>query len=122
HGDVGLWVAASTIIVVFTIVAASLIATTSSIVAAASSIAATSSIVVASSIGATSSIVAAASSNSLLAQYDGNRFFTVVNGAWKATPLLLPVPVIELSDIAFAVDFIPAVFGVTRDPFIVFFI
>ncbi|KAL7617435.1 hypothetical protein Lser_V15G02118 [Lactuca serriola] len=53
-------------------------------------------------------------------QYDGNRFFTVVNGAWKATPLLLTVAVIELSDIAFAVDSIPAVFGVTRDPFIVF--
>ncbi|PWA73786.1 integral membrane TerC family protein [Artemisia annua] len=40
--------------------------------------------------------------------YDGNRFFTVVNGAWKATPLLLTVAVIELSDIAFAVDSIPA--------------
>lgn len=38
----------------------------------------------------------------------------------KATPLLLTVAVIELSDIAFAVDSIPAVFGVTRDPFIVF--
>ncbi|KAI5395476.1 hypothetical protein KIW84_061880 [Lathyrus oleraceus] len=37
-----------------------------------------------------------------------------------ATPLLLTVAVIELSDIAFAVDSIPAVFGVTRDPFIVF--
>ncbi|GJU39591.1 thylakoid membrane protein TERC, chloroplastic isoform X1 [Tanacetum coccineum] len=61
------------------------------------------------------------------AAYDGNRFFTVVNGTWKvsikrfgqATPLLLTVAVIELSDIAFAVDSIPAVFGVTRDPFIV---
>nr|XP_043609403.1 thylakoid membrane protein TERC, chloroplastic [Erigeron canadensis] len=52
--------------------------------------------------------------------YDGNRFFTVVDGVWKATPLLLTVAVIELSDIAFAVDSIPAVFGVTRDPFIVF--
>ncbi|KAK4493456.1 hypothetical protein RD792_006623, partial [Penstemon davidsonii] len=37
----------------------------------------------------------------------------------QATPLLLTVAVIELSDIAFAVDSIPAVFGVTRDPFIV---
>ncbi|XP_051126854.1 thylakoid membrane protein TERC, chloroplastic isoform X2 [Andrographis paniculata] len=52
--------------------------------------------------------------------YDGNRFITVQNGMWKATPLLLTVAVIELSDIAFAVDSIPAVFGVTRDPFIVF--
>ncbi|XP_048321421.2 thylakoid membrane protein TERC, chloroplastic [Ziziphus jujuba] len=52
--------------------------------------------------------------------YDGNRFFTVEDGIWKATPLLLTVAVIELSDIAFAVDSIPAVFGVTLDPFIVF--
>ncbi|KAJ4704803.1 thylakoid membrane protein TERC, chloroplastic [Melia azedarach] len=52
--------------------------------------------------------------------YDGNRFFTNEDGIWKATPLLLTVAVIELSDIAFAVDSIPAVFGVTRDPFIVF--
>lgn len=53
------------------------------------------------------------------ANYDGNKFFTVQDGIWKATPLLLTVAVIELSDIAFAVDSIPAVFGVTRDPFIV---
>ncbi|XP_022861700.1 thylakoid membrane protein TERC, chloroplastic isoform X1 [Olea europaea var. sylvestris] len=52
--------------------------------------------------------------------YDGDRFITVQNDVWKATPLLLTVAVIELSDIAFAVDSIPAVFGVTRDPFIVF--
>ncbi|XP_043815087.1 thylakoid membrane protein TERC, chloroplastic isoform X3 [Manihot esculenta] len=52
--------------------------------------------------------------------YDGNRFITNQGGVWKATPLLLTVAVIELSDIAFAVDSIPAVFGVTRDPFIVF--
>ncbi|XP_010491968.1 PREDICTED: thylakoid membrane protein TERC, chloroplastic-like [Camelina sativa] len=51
--------------------------------------------------------------------YDGNRFFTKQDGILKATPLLLTVAVIELSDIAFAVDSIPAVFGVTRDPFIV---
>ncbi|XP_042946731.1 thylakoid membrane protein TERC, chloroplastic isoform X1 [Carya illinoinensis] len=52
--------------------------------------------------------------------YDSDRFITVQNDVWKATPLLLTVAVIELSDIAFAVDSIPAVFGVTRDPFIVF--
>ncbi|KAK2977621.1 hypothetical protein RJ640_007257 [Escallonia rubra] len=54
------------------------------------------------------------------ASYDGDRFFTLQDDVWKATPLLLTVAVIELSDIAFAVDSIPAVFGVTRDPFIVF--
>lgn len=54
------------------------------------------------------------------AYYDGDRFLTIQDGVQKATPLLLTVAVIELSDIAFAVDSIPAVFGVTRDPFIVF--
>uniref|UniRef100_A0A803P550 Thylakoid membrane protein TERC, chloroplastic n=1 Tax=Cannabis sativa TaxID=3483 RepID=A0A803P550_CANSA len=54
------------------------------------------------------------------ASYDGNRFITAQDGVWKATPLLLTVAVIELSDIAFAVDSIPAVFGCTRDPFIVY--
>uniref|UniRef100_A0A0V0HKY7 Putative ovule protein n=1 Tax=Solanum chacoense TaxID=4108 RepID=A0A0V0HKY7_SOLCH len=54
------------------------------------------------------------------AEYDGDRFITLQDGVRKATPLLLTVAVIELSDIAFAVDSIPAVFGVTRDPFIVF--
>ncbi|MED6151128.1 hypothetical protein PIB30_079348 [Stylosanthes scabra] len=52
--------------------------------------------------------------------FDENKFITKQDGVWKATPLLLTVAVIELSDIAFAVDSIPAVFGVTRDPFIVF--
>ncbi|EEC78419.1 hypothetical protein OsI_18245 [Oryza sativa Indica Group] len=51
--------------------------------------------------------------------YDGDRFFTTQEGLWKATPLLLTVAVIELSDIAFAIDSIPAVFGVTRDPLVV---
>ncbi|XP_050115867.1 thylakoid membrane protein TERC, chloroplastic-like isoform X2 [Malus sylvestris] len=51
--------------------------------------------------------------------YDVNRFFTFQDGVRKATPLLLTVAVIELSDVAFAVDSTPAVFGVTRDPFIV---
>eukprot|EP00262_Sarcandra_glabra_P012977 TRINITY_DN3472_c0_g1_i1.p1 TRINITY_DN3472_c0_g1~~TRINITY_DN3472_c0_g1_i1.p1 ORF type:complete len:388 (+),score=51.02 TRINITY_DN3472_c0_g1_i1:122-1285(+) len=54
------------------------------------------------------------------ADYDGDRFITLQDGAWKATPLLLTVAIVELSDIVFAVDSIPAVFGVTRDPFIVF--
>ncbi|MCO5581708.1 hypothetical protein L7F22_035597 [Adiantum nelumboides] len=53
-------------------------------------------------------------------KYDGNKFFTSSGGSLKATPLFLTLAVIELSDIAFAVDSIPAVFGVTRDPFIVF--
>ncbi|XP_068669495.1 thylakoid membrane protein TERC, chloroplastic-like [Aristolochia californica] len=54
------------------------------------------------------------------AEYDGDKFITLQDGARKATPLLLTLAIVELSDIAFAVDSIPAVFGVTRDPFIVF--
>lgn len=51
--------------------------------------------------------------------YDGEKFFTIENGKRIATPLLLVVIVIELSDVIFAVDSIPAVFAVTTDPFIV---
>ena len=80
------------------------------------------------------------------AAYDGDRFFTLIDGERSlkasaplrlrdlrhpaavlaspgvktATPLLLTLVVIELSDIVFAVDSIPAVFGVTKDPFIVY--
>jgi tellurite resistance protein TerC len=50
----------------------------------------------------------------------GGAFFVRQAGRWMATPLLLVVLVIESSDVLFAVDSIPAVFGVTRDPFIVF--
>lgn len=41
-------------------------------------------------------------------------------GRWFATPLLAVLVVIEVSDVIFAVDSIPAIFGVTREPFIVF--
>lgn len=50
----------------------------------------------------------------------GPRLFTRENGRWMATPLLLVVVVLETTDLVFAVDSIPAVFGVTRDPFIVY--
>ena len=58
--------------------------------------------------------------------YDGDNFFTEVRNdetgemIKMATPLLLCLCVIELSDVVFAVDSIPAVFGVTQDPFIVY--
>jgi len=52
--------------------------------------------------------------------YHGPRFFIRENGALLATPLLLVLLVIEISDVTFAVDSIPAVFGITRDPFIVY--
>ncbi len=41
-------------------------------------------------------------------------------GGWFATPMLAVLVIVELSDIIFAVDSIPAIFGVTREPFIVF--
>jgi tellurite resistance protein TerC len=41
-------------------------------------------------------------------------------GGWYATPMLAVLGVIEFSDVIFAVDSIPAIFGVTREPFIVF--
>jgi tellurite resistance protein TerC len=49
----------------------------------------------------------------------GDRFFTVENGRRMATPLFVALLVIETTDVAFAVDSIPAVFSVSRDPFIV---
>lgn len=52
--------------------------------------------------------------------FDGERFFTRVNGRRMLTPLMLVLLVVETSDLLFAVDSIPAVFGVTRVPFIVF--
>jgi TerC family integral membrane protein len=45
--------------------------------------------------------------------FDGDRFFTLVNGVKKATPLFICMIALEISDVVFAVDSIPAVFGVT---------
>lgn len=47
------------------------------------------------------------------------KFFTRKNGVLFATPLLLVLIMVELSDVIFAVDSIPAIFAVTTDPFIV---
>jgi tellurite resistance protein TerC len=53
--------------------------------------------------------------------YDGTRFFTrTIHGRVLATPLLLVLLVIEWSDLVFAIDSIPAIFAVTRDPFLVY--
>ncbi len=55
------------------------------------------------------------------AGYDQTRFFTrTVDGRRLATPLFLVLLVVEWSDLVFAIDSIPAVFAVTRDPFLVF--
>ncbi len=50
----------------------------------------------------------------------GSKLTVVQNGKRFATPLLLVLVVIEVTDLIFAVDSIPAIFAVTRDPFIVF--
>lgn len=49
-----------------------------------------------------------------------NRFFVLEEGRRLATPLFIALLVIEVSDVLFAVDSIPAVFAVTTDPFLVF--
>jgi len=53
-------------------------------------------------------------------EYDGARFFTRTGGRRVATPLFAVLVLIEITDLVFAVDSIPAVFAVTADPFIVF--
>jgi tellurite resistance protein TerC len=51
--------------------------------------------------------------------FDGERFFTLENGRKIATPLLLVIALVGLTDVIFAVDSIPAIFAITMDPFIV---
>ena len=53
-------------------------------------------------------------------EYDGNRFFTKEKGTSVATPLLMCLICIEISDLIFAIDSIPAVLGVSHDPIIVY--
>ncbi|MFZ2306205.1 MAG: TerC family protein [Rhodoferax sp.] len=51
--------------------------------------------------------------------YDGEKFWTVEDGRKIATPLLMVICLIALTDVIFAVDSIPAIFAITTDPFIV---
>jgi tellurite resistance protein TerC len=53
-------------------------------------------------------------------EYRGERFFLKEGGQLFATPLLLVLLIVEITDVTFAVDSIPAIFGITRDPFIVY--
>jgi tellurite resistance protein TerC len=52
--------------------------------------------------------------------YDGKNFFSRINGKWHATPLFLALMAIEMSDIVFAIDSVPAIFALTKEPMIVF--
>jgi tellurite resistance protein TerC len=52
--------------------------------------------------------------------YEGQKFLTRRNGVLMATPLLAVLVLVEVTDIIFAVDSIPAIFAVTQEPFLVF--
>lgn len=52
--------------------------------------------------------------------FDGQKFFTIVNGKRAMTRLMIVLLVVESTDVLFAVDSIPAIFAITDDPFIVF--
>ncbi len=52
--------------------------------------------------------------------YDGEKFFTVENGRRTGTLLLLVLVIVEVTDLVFAVDSIPAIFGITTDTFIIY--
>ena len=51
--------------------------------------------------------------------YEGQKFFLRHEGIWKATPMFLVLLVVETTDVAFALDSIPAIFAITKDPFII---
>ena len=50
----------------------------------------------------------------------GKNFFVKLNGVMHATPLFIALLFLEVTDIIFAVDSVPAIFGVTKEPLIVF--
>jgi tellurite resistance protein TerC len=52
--------------------------------------------------------------------YEGGKFFVRRSGELFATPLFLVLLIVEITDVTFAVDSIPAIFGITRDAFIVY--
>src|SRR5712671_2138693 len=56
----------------------------------------------------------------IVRHYDRRKFFTIVDGKRVGTLLLLVLIVVEVTDLVFAVDSIPAIFGVTTDRFIVY--
>ena len=54
-------------------------------------------------------------------RYVREHFFVLKKGKWMLTPLFVVVLIVEFTDLIFAVDSVPAVFSVTKDPYIVFF-
>jgi tellurite resistance protein TerC len=53
-------------------------------------------------------------------EYQGPRFLARVDARWVITPLLLALVLVEVTDLLFALDSIPAIFAVTTDPFLVY--
>ena len=53
-------------------------------------------------------------------EYQGSKFFVRERGTWYATPLFVVLLIVEITDITMAVDSIPAIFGITHDPFLVY--
>lgn len=53
-------------------------------------------------------------------EFHGGHFFVRIDGVRTATPLFLALMLVEASDVTFALDSIPAIFAITRDPFIIF--
>jgi tellurite resistance protein TerC len=56
----------------------------------------------------------------MTSEFDGQKFFTRKNGILVATPLFLALVFIEFTDIVFAIDSVPAIFAITKEPLIVF--
>jgi len=54
-------------------------------------------------------------------RFEGGKFFVKIDGKKLMTPLFLVLMIIEVTDLIFAVDSIPAIFSITKDPYIVFF-
>ncbi|MEQ1759949.1 MAG: TerC family protein [Vicinamibacterales bacterium] len=56
----------------------------------------------------------------ITSELQGQKFLVKHGGVWHATPLLVALLVLEMSDIIFAIDSVPAIFAISREPFIVF--
>jgi tellurite resistance protein TerC len=56
----------------------------------------------------------------ITSEMHGQRFFVRLNNVWYATPLFIALLFLELTDIIFAIDSVPAIFALTREPLIVF--
>ncbi|HRK60956.1 MAG TPA: TerC family protein [Candidatus Omnitrophota bacterium] len=56
----------------------------------------------------------------LTEKFDGQKFFTLENGKRFATPLFTALVIVEFTDVIFAVDSIPAILAITKEPFIVY--